>query len=258
MKYYLSILMVGFICGCSTSPLSRHSPDLIANAKLSNASTVLLADAVIVDGLSGDTDGVNVIENQKLAKRTLQLFAGRLNEKGFAVDRFLNSSAGYLMNPEIPYWVVEKPEGGGNGDAFLGRPPFYTNEFFTADTLRHKLLTAVYGSLMDFKRTEEAPVRNIPASSYLSRSLGGGMIGIIFLGGYSAGASNEYGRYVLPKSQTEEKVSVRKISQYSMMFFLIDGKTGDILWDDEVVMKGGLMHDQKLETMVAEICDKLF
>jgi hypothetical protein len=42
-----------------------------------------------------------------------------------------------------------------------------------------------------------------------------------------------------------------------MMFYLIDGSSGEIVWDDEVNIKGGEMYNSKLQDMVNEICNKL-
>jgi PBP1b-binding outer membrane lipoprotein LpoB len=259
MKYIVTILLTVTLYGCASSPLSRHSSSDVINSKSNNQTTILLADAVIVDGLISDTDVVNVVENKRLAKLALQMFAGRMNEKGYSVDRLLNTSVGILMNSNIPYRVNTESEDKKIEIAELeiGKAPFYLHDLFVQDTLRGKLLTTVYSSLMENKRLGDYAIKNIPAATYLSKSLGGGLIGVIFIGGYNAGVTNEYGKYLPPTSQTEDKVAIRKISRYSMMFYLIDGSSGEIVWDDEVNIKGGEMYNSKLQDMVNEICNKL-
>ncbi|MBA4311993.1 MAG: hypothetical protein C0417_05125 [Chlorobiaceae bacterium] len=260
MKYILTILLAAILYGCASSPLSRHSSSDLINSKLNNQTTILLADAVIVNGLIGDMDVVNIAENKSWAKLALQMFAGRMNEKGYSVDRLLNTSIGLLLSSNIQYRVNAESDDKKiePADLQIGKAPFYIHDLFLQDTIRGKLLTTVYSSLMENKRLGDNAIKNIPAATYLSKSLGGGLIGIIFIGGYIAGATNEYGKYLPPTSQTEDKVAIRMISRYSMMFYLIDGSTGEIVWDDEVNFKGGLMYNSKLQDMVDEICDKLF
>jgi hypothetical protein len=263
MKYFIIrivlFLIISVIAGCGTSPLSRHSSEEVIKIKLNNKSTVLLADAIVVDGLVSDTSVVNIIENKRIAKLALQMFAGRMNELGYSVQHLLNTSVGLIINPLIPYRIIDSPELQEIDPELIGigTAPFYVNELFTEDTLRGKLLKTVYASLIGYEQNKGEEKKIIPVAPYLSKSLGGGLLGIIFIGGFNAGATNEFGKYIPPISQTENKVGVRKISQYSMMFFLIDETTGAIIWDDEVVIKGGLMHNNKLQNMVNTICDRL-
>ncbi|MBI5022150.1 MAG: hypothetical protein HZB59_12005 [Ignavibacteriales bacterium] len=260
MKYIVSILLAVMLHGCASSPLNRHTSSDLIKSKSNNQKTILLADVVIVEGVIGDTDVINIEKNKRISKLALQMFAGRMNEKGYSVDRYLNTSVGILMNPNIPYRVypgidvrnIEITE------LEIGKAPFFLHNLFTQDTIRGKLLNVVYSSLMENKRAGDNSVKSIPAAPYLSKSLGGGLIGVIFIGGYTAGVTKEFGKYQPPTSQTDDKVGIRKISQYSMMFYLIDGNSGDIVWDDEVNLKGGEMYDSKLQDMVDEICTKLF
>lgn len=262
MKYIVKVgllLIPILLHGCGTSPLSRHSSEGLMNTKLNSRSIVLLTDAVIVNGGISDTNIIDEVENKRIAKITLQMFAGRMNELGYAVKNIIHSSTGLMMNQAIPYKIITSPYQRENNSASLdvGNAPFFVHEYFKKDTLRGKLLAAVYSSLLTYQQNKGGGKEYIPAAPYLAKSIDGDMLGVIFITGFTAGVTNEFGKYVPPSSKVEEKVGIKKVSQYSLLFFLIDGKTGEILWDDETSLKGGLMHDDKLNDMVNTICNRL-
>lgn len=261
MKSYLRFnslfLLIVVLIGCSSSPLVRY-PDF-PERKRKFTSTIILSDVIVINALIGDTGSVDLIENQKIAKTCLQLYAGKLNEKGYNVDRTLLSSVGLLVNKNRRYHVVKtageqlyEPE-----ELELLTPPLYLHKLFTQDTIRRQLLTVVYSSLLDFEKRKGDENKIIPAAPYLSKSLSGGMLAVVFVGGYNVGATKQYGQYLSPFSLTEEKISVQPISQFSMMFYLIDSSTGEVVWDDKIIMKGGLMHGEKLQRMVEKLCEEL-
>lgn len=243
--------------GCSTSPLTRY-PDFLEH-KSKFTSTVILSDVIVISASLGDSNIVDLVDNQKIAKTSLQLFAGRMNEKGYNVDRVFLSSIGLLLNKDINYRIIRTPEEQlfESSQLEIASPPLYLHELFSQDTIRRQLLKLVYSSLLNYEKVKGDNNIKIPAATYLSQSLGGGMLGIIFVSGYSVGASKQYGQHMLPFKTTEEKITIQPISQFSMIFYLIDSSNGEVIWDDRIVIKGGLMQNEKLQKMVERLCEKL-
>jgi len=257
MHFFYIILLFSIFVGCSSSPLTRY-PDFLER-KSKFTSTVILSDVIVINASLGDSNIIDLVDNQKIAKITLQLFAGKMNEKGYNIDRVFLSSIGLLLNKDVNYRIIRTPEEQlfEPSELEVASPPLYLHELFSQDTIRRQLLRLVYSSLLNYEKRKGDNNIKIPAATYLSQSLGGGMLGVIFVSGYNVGATKQYGQYLSPFKTTEEKISIQPISQFSMMFYLIDSSNGEVIWDDRVIVKGGLMHSEKLQKMVEKLCDEL-
>ena len=256
-RTFIALSFVAVLAGCSTSPLVRY-PDFPGQKK-KFSSTIILADVVVLTSLIGDTSCIDMVENTKMAKQCLLLFAGKLNEKGYNADRTLFASSGLLMNKEVPYRIIKNPDQRLYDENLLEvvTPPFYLHDLFSQDTIRRQLLALTYSSIMNYQKEKEEKNKTIPAAAYLGKSLGGGMMAMVFMGGCNVGVVNQFGKYLAPSSLTEEKISVQTISQFSLMFYLVDTATGEVVWDDRIYVKGGLMHGEKLQNMIEKLCDEL-
>jgi len=247
-----------FFCGCASSPLSRY-PDFVSK-KNQSTSGLIMTDAVIVDEIPGDTGKVDLVENSKIARMCLNVLAGRLNEKGYHIDRSLVSSLGLVMNSNDVYKIVENENEKDEDIHSLGvaSPPFYINNFIFSDsTVRQQLLTLYIRLLyIDHKKKYE-PAIQIPEAAVIGKRLGGGLIFVLFVTGSNVPLSVRNGTEEANEGMASTKIAVEQISQVSTLLYILDGETGEVVWDDRVIRQGGIVHQEKLFEMLNKLLDEL-
>ncbi|MDI6766322.1 MAG: hypothetical protein QME52_05810 [Bacteroidota bacterium] len=245
----ISWISFSFI-GCSSSPLVRY-PNFTERKK-NFSSTVILTDFIIINTNIENTGIVNLIENQDYAKKCLQFLAGKMNEKGYNVNRVHLTSMGLLMNKDQSYQVMKSSE-----EQQLTTAPFYISDIFHEDTIKKQILNKVYSSLIGYEKQKGEANNVIPAAKYLGKIFGNDMIAVVFVGGYNVSATKQYGHYIPPSSSTLDKTSIQQTSQYSMILFLIDASSGEMIWDDRIYKKGGQMYFEKLQNMIESLVNEL-
>ncbi len=251
---FASVLCAG-ISGCGTSPLARY-PDFPVQ-KTRYPSTVILADAVIIHAVLGDTEKVDIPENAGLGRMCLNMLAGRLNDKGYHVDRTLLSSIGMLMNPDKTYKVLRTPADVERDIEELdaGSPPFFVDEVFKSDTALRRNLQGLYLKLSVVERGKGDSSFLIPEGGTIGRRVGGGLMCVILVGGYNVPAASQSGQYHGPP--TLEKVTVQHVTQMSARLFFLDSMTGEVLWDDRVAKIGGLVMKEKIAGMLEDLLEEI-
>lgn len=251
------ILAIHLLMGCGTSPLARY-PDFPLK-KSQAASTIVLSDVVIIDELIGDTAKVDIIENTKLSKTCLNMLAGALNDKGYHVDRTLLTSIGLAMKRERVYKIVQTPDDQQRDVELLpsAAPPFFIDQIFRNDSSMQQQLQTLYMRLLNTERKKGQPAITIPEAVSIGRKVGGGLVFVILAGGHNVPVTNQIGKYTQTQSLTFDRVTVQQITQLSVMLFVFDGLTGEILWDDHSVKKGGLIYKEKFVSMLQDILNEL-
>ena len=255
-KWHSIIIIVILFAGCSTSPLARY-PDL-PKKKKQITSTIILSDFVLMEAVAGDTNKVDVVTSEEYAKICLNLFAGKLNEKDYHVDRTLQSSVGLLMEQNKRNRVVRTNEEQQMvADSLpIASPPYFVNDIFSKDTILYQLLKIVYFSLISYEKNAGEINKNIPAAKYLGKAFSRSTIAVVIGIGYNVPIT-----YTLGDRQTSHKLILDKVvfepvTSFSMMFYLIDTDSGEIIWDYKTTTKGGTINKEKLSPMVERITDE--
>lgn len=213
----------------------------------------------MIDALLGDTGKVDLIENVSEGKMCLNAFAGKLNEKGYRVDRTLLSSIGLLMNRNQPYKVVRTAEEQfvESDKLFVDTPPFFIHEIYARDSVLLERLSTVYTTLINtLDHKGESPIV-IPEAIEVGKAMGGGTLVIALVGGYNVSITNQIGRETPSSSLTLGKVAVQHVTQLSLMFYMIDASSGQVIWDDRRYIKGGVIHKQKIVSMIESLVAEL-
>lgn len=255
---WILISWISFIfVGCSSSPLVRY-PNF-PEKKKNFSSTAILTDFIIIDANTGTRSIVDIIENQNNAKKCLQFLAGKMNEKGFNVDRVNLTSLGLLMNKDQLYQVMKSSEEQPlkNDYVNLTTAPFYVSDIFQDDTIKKQILYKVYSSLINYEKQKGDSSIVIPAAKYLGKIFGNDLLAVVFVGGYNVSLTEQYGKYMTPSSSTFDKTSMQQTSQYSMILYLIDSSSGEVIWDDRIYKRGGQLHFEKLQNMMESLVDEL-
>lgn len=262
MNYKNIILAALLICaiilgGCSHSPLVRYAD--FVEKKQDMKSVTLLGEFLILDAMVTDTSLVNIPENKKLGHTCMDLFASTMQEKGYTLNNSLLTSVGLLAKMDRKYKVITLPSDERLRDDEIpeGFPPFFVSETFKGDTLHEQLLKTVYMRIIGYEKDEKDSSGYVRTSTFLGKLLGTDYFALLFVGGYNVRASRQEGQVRNPRGDSYEKVAYERITQLTMLFYIVDSRTGEIIWDDHVNMRGGLIYKEKLIKMANQILENL-
>ena len=91
----------------------------------------------------------------------------------------------------------------------------------------------------------------------LGEALGGGMIFIFLGGGYeipqAVAISAEQN---LPGGEPTH-IGFQAVSQASLHLYVLDSRTGEIIWTDHQIKRGGVNHDDKYISMAENLLEDL-
>ncbi len=252
---FLFILLL--LSGCSTSPVSRY-PDFLERKK-AFSSSIILADCVLIDAIPGDTAHVDVPMNKKIGKVAIDYLSGTMNQKGYRVDRSLLGSIGLIMDQNNSYRVLRTPEDQllDPAERDLESPPFYVDSIFLRNEVLGKLYRIVLSSLINTTKEGNGPDVVIPGAAGLGKALGGGNLVILLIGGFSVPVAGQVGRFTPSPSAGAGKIGFQRASQCTVRLYLLDSTTGELIWDDQSYVEGGVIHTQKILDLTGNVADRL-
>jgi hypothetical protein len=139
----------------------------------------------------------------------------------------------------------------------ISSPPYFVHDIFSKDTILYQLLKIVYSSLIGYEKNAGETNKNIPAATYLGKVFSSSTIAVVIGIGYDVPITYSSG-----DRQTSHKLKIDKVvfepgTSFSMMFYLIDTESEEIIWDYKTTMKGGTINKEKLSPMVERITTEL-
>lgn len=252
MRYPLLLILALLALGCGGSPLSRYP--LFLQAKTAHSSAVILSDALTIDELLGDTAVVNLPENARNGLMCVNMLAGKLNEKGYHVDKAYLTSMGLLVLPTNVYRVARTDDDArGDPDALsIETPPFYVGPPFDKNPSLKDSLRTLYFRLARTVRGKGDTAMRYPEAVTVGRHYGDEVIFVLLVGGFNvpAGRSSTQtasGDYLLGD------VPVHQSTQVALALYALDASTGEVLWDDRKERSGGTLHKEKLIEMLGDL-----
>ena len=247
---------VAVLAGCGSSRLS-HYPEFPEHKKTMTGLTIM-TDFILIDGILGDTDKVDLTENKEVAANVLQLCEDSLKIKGYQIQKTVLSSIGLLMSPSAVYRVATTvaDHEASVEDLPLGSPPFYIDENVN-DTTRRRL-SHIYNSLINSPEKAEGTTTIVPEAARLG-DIGGKSktLMVLLAGGVNVPVSKAIGERFANPNPGEGVVAVQRISQFSVMLFILDMNTGEVIWDDRKHVQGGLIFQEKIYSMLGDLLEEL-
>jgi hypothetical protein len=83
--------------------------------------------------------------------------------------------------------------------------------------------------------------------------MGGGLMFVLLAGGSNIRITDQIGKEARAGKGELDVVTVQKITQISAMLYVLDGETGEVLWDDRSVKRGGIIYREKLVSMLQDM-----
>lgn len=243
--------------GCRSSRLSRY-PDFPEQKKNLGSLTVL-SDCMIVQSLRGDTDKIDLMENEDVGVRVLQICADMLREKGYTVNNTIFSSIGLLMKQNQLYKVIRTADERrlDDGKLPLASAPFYVNKAIIRDSTFLVRLAYVYNALLNARQEEQGSKTIVREAISIGKTIGNGALAVVLTGGYNVPVSKKLGEPARNTSLTQNVVTMQSISHLSMVFFIIDTKTGEVIWDDRQFKNEGVVMPEKYFSMIKDMLQDL-
>ena len=87
----------------------------------------------------------------------------------------------------------------------------------------------------------------------LGKTIGGGTWVVLLTGGYNIPVGKELGAINPAESVTMEKVGTHPITQVTMMLFILNTETGELLWSDMRHEVGGTVHKERIMRIAGTI-----
>ncbi len=257
-KNILLLLFIGLLLnGCSSSPLARYPGFLMDKSQ--SSSGMIMTDVAVIDNLRGQGTQMDVVANGKTAQMCLNVLAGKLNEKGYHINRTLISSMGMGMNANNVYKIVrdESVEDDEVQLLSVASPPFYVNKRIFPDSISQHELQVLFLRLLNSSHKENEPEIQIPEAESVGKQLGGGLIFMLFVRGFNVPVATQNGSEVQPESMSDTKIAIQFTSEVSTALYVFDSETGNIVWDDRVIRKGGVVFPGKIFEMLNKLVDEL-
>jgi len=219
---------------------------------------MIVSDFLVMRATVTDTAEVDIPANKFMADTLMAYTQGVLETKGYNVGGRFLSSVGILLDPSVTARVTG---GGDDGDSEWGmsvyeHPPFYLYQTLRRDTTLKLLMAGMYRSLLRIQEGDGAypAVREIVP---LEKILGGGMVFVFMGGGYEVPASIGQAEAAAPVTAELTKIGFHSISQASLYLYVLDAGTGEVLWTDHQIRKGGMMYREKFIEMAGKLLEDL-
>lgn len=260
MKLFYNCLLlfsaVAALTGCGSSLLSVY-PNLPAH-KLTMTSAALLADCVIIDDMIGDTNKIDVVMNKSFGGMILTYFTDKLTAKGYRIDNNILSSVGLLMDRQQVYKLVQsvRTKDTDLEELPAGVPPFYLNDIFQSDSAAANLWST-YDALVHSSPREGASTTFVPSAPSVGRQTASETLLIALIGGFSASSSKQANDEFSSDKATVGRVAVKHISQVTVALYILNARTGELLWSDQRVSQGGTIYKEKILNLADKIIDDL-
>ncbi len=251
----VAVALLLIASGCHVSRLTQY-PEF-AEKKKNLGELTILTDCMILQGVAGDTDKIDVVQNKDIGVATLQELADRLREKGYSVRQSMLTSVGLLMNHNQPYRVAATSYDVNTSteDLPIGTPPFYLDPSVERDSTFRLSLAYLYTSALNSGQKEDGVKTVIPYAVPVGKLVESKTIVVLLTGGINVNLTKEASGTFHNRSQTEELVGVRPETRLSVLLYVLDTATGEVIWEDRVFKNGGFVTKDKVVNLVEELSE---
>jgi hypothetical protein len=246
-----------YLGGCGNASQSLY-PDFVNQKSLIQKNT-LISDCVVIDGTLGDANIVNVPGNKMVAVELMDRVSDLMNEKGYHVENRILSSVGLVMDRKNSAKVMYSPEDEERDieELTLRVPPYFVYQSFAKDSTLVRALSEFYNALINVTKFEGMSNPIVPEAIVLGKRFGGGALTVLLAGGYNVPAGKELGMQTPSGSNTLGKVTTHSISQVTLMLYVVNLETGELMWSDSRHEVGGTVHKARILRIAEKISDNL-
>lgn len=251
------VAVVMLLSACAPTPI-KYYPNFAAG-KSSLGTTVLLADVFIIEGIVGDTEKVDVPLNRELGDSLIEYFSQELGKVGYPITRPTFASVGTPLNKRGVYRYALTPDDQQLDATILpvGNPPFYIQENFKDTSMQGIRWRNVCRALLETPFEPEASHTIIQDVAALGENLHATTLCVLFATGFNVPVTQR----IIDKESTPNvrigRTGDEYQSQSSLTIYMVDVQSGELLWSDQLMLKGGTVYLGKLVHLVDLIIARL-
>lgn len=241
----LVCLFVTTLTGCVTT--AEIYPEFSKN-KLSIENVSLLVDVVVLEDITGNIDKTDVIINKELGTNFIKKFVSILHDKGYEVNESYLFS-GMQTDKQLTYRVIKSAEEKQlESDAIpIDKPPFYIDERLNENK---GTLISIFDALNNQPPKQKGQsnkiIRNV---ALLGNNIHGDTLILISLEARNVPIEKQIGQAVLTSLLTLGTVATWQTSGTKTNLFIINTKNGEVIWESQQFMKGGIIDEQFLQNL---------
>jgi hypothetical protein len=257
MKHSLLVIVLPLFAIACSSPVSRFPNFPVQKASLGKAA--LFADAVLINDSMRDTNLVDMLETRDIARSVLDSLRTGMSGKGYDVASAELASIGLVMKRREVFKVIEmESERELAFEELPSRiPPLYVSAQFLGDEERRKALTGVLKALVVLSPEDRSEHLVIQDANTLGKSLDVSAMMIVMMGGYNMPATKEYNEGAVSTIETVGPVGMRRVSQFTLEFYILDAASGELLWHDRAYHRGGTVNKEQALHFASDLISRL-
>jgi len=244
----LAIATISFGC-VTTSPTSRY-PDL-PQQKKNIKQLAAIGDVVIThledEILEKKSYVVDISECERLGKVVLRLMSSGLRHKGCPIMQRHVSSVGATLKEDIKYKVAKTTREYDERVHSLPQqsPPFFVSPVFSDQPGYKDKLISLYQDLANYKDGQENKLELLPDAMAIGKLFEADTLLVLSVTGCNVTMEESIKDAVISTFLTGGLFSTWDTSQVLIKLFVVDTKTGQMLWYDKEYLKGAPV-DQEL------------
>lgn len=258
--YLLSLISIlALLPACAIQPIKIY-PDFIKQKQKINTISIL-CDYYVTDDVKGKEDLVDVPRNLDAANNAMDALDIQLAAKGYnTVGKEVVSMGLYAKETAKTCRIAvdKSPESKEEIEALPeALPPFYVNERLCDTEEKNKIMGIVINKLSEYTRKVGEPVTTIPEVAQIQTGYNEDAIVFLLIQGRDIPIGKSIGQAVATAILTLGILSVAQVSYGSTYLYIVDAKTGEIIWYDSRAYKSRPSSDKLQNKIFKSIVKKI-
>jgi len=235
----LSLLIVLFLAtGCATmTPRSLYPKFFEQKTKISKVE--ILCDFLLAEDISGNVDMIHVPRSIEKGNMLLGAFSQSFQSKDYQVTRkeIVSMGLGMGLSTQV-YKVAQTNSDKKKEDLLETALPAYVNETFVSTPEKRAALEVTLTRLRLYTKISSSSIVEIPEIVALADPNVDALL-MVVMNGRRIPMGKTLGQAFLSATLTMGLVAAAQTSSLQMGMYLLDSKTGEIIWSDNYAVGDG-------------------
>ena len=229
-----SVSVLGLISACAVQTIKVY-PDFVQQKQKINTMTIL-CDYYVVDDIKGKADLAGVPRNLEAAKTAMDTLDAKLAAKGYKIVGKEVASMGLGQKKVTATYKVAAEKSPASNEEIeklpLAPPPFYVNKSLCDSEEKARLLDTVMEKLSTYTRKAGQPATTIPEATQIRTGYNEDAILFLFMQGRDVPLEKSVLEGTATAVLSLGLISAYHTSYAAAFIYLVDTKTGEIIWAD--------------------------
>lgn len=232
--FFVLISVFGLLSSCATQRIKIY-PDFNAQKQKINSMTIF-CDYYVFDDVKGKVDLADVPRNLELAKAAMDILETQMSAKGYkTVGKDVISMGLYVKDTTKTFKIAAEKSPVSKEEIETlpeAPPPFYVNKVLFDTEEKLKVMEAVTKKLSVYQRKVGQPATTIPEAVQIQTGKNEDAFLFLFMQGRDVALGKTIGQAVATAILTLGLFSIAESSYTNAYIYMVDAKTGEIIWSD--------------------------